>query len=106
MPKNVSRFLFSLAFLGAIAGPAAAMPRGWLADGPNCRPLADAPFRDVWLGHFAGGRWIPDPFGAKIIDWRDEHVCFASRASCQTWQRRMSAAFNRIGGYRTCVRIR
>jgi hypothetical protein len=106
MPRNIPKFLFSLVFLTILADPAAAWPRGWLSDGPNCRPLADAPFENVWLGHFAGGRWILDPFGAKVIDWRDEHVCFASRASCELWQRRMSAAFNRIGGHRTCVRIR
>ena len=106
MAGNASKFLMSLVFLGALAAPAAALPHGWRSDGPNCRVLADAPFRDVWLGHFAGGRWVPDAFGAKVIDWRDEHVCFTSRATCETWQRRMKAAFNRIGGYRTCVRIR
>ena len=106
MRVDAYKALIFIAFFSAIEAPAAAMPRGWLSDGPNCGVLANAPFRDVWLGHFAGGRWIPDPFGAKVVDWRDEQVCFASRAHCQSWQRSMSAAFSRIGGYRTCVRIR
>jgi len=98
--------LIALAF-GALASvPAAAMPGGWRSDGPNCGILADAPFRDVWLGHFTGGRLVRGPYGDKVMDWRDDHVCFASRARCDIWQGRMRAAFHQIGGYRTCVRIR
>ena len=103
MSRNARKILIALAF--AVA-PTVAMAGGWPSDGPNCRVLAQAPLRDVWLGHFSGGRQVRDPFGSKVIDWRDDHVCFASLARCQSWQRSMGAAFSKIGGYRTCVRIR
>jgi len=106
MSFNTSNILITLAFATLASAPAAAMPGGWRSDGPNCSVLADVPMRDVWLGHFAGGRWLRDPYGAKVIDWRDEHVCFSSLARCQSWQKSMGAAFSRIEGYRTCVRIR
>ncbi len=106
MTVSIRNCLIALAFTALASAPAAAMAGGWRSDGPNCGVLADAPFRDVWLGHFAGGRWVRDPFGAKVIDWRDDHVCFASRTRCDLWQGRMRAAFNQIGGYRTCIRIR
>ncbi len=106
MSLNTRNCLIALAFATLASAPAAAMPMGWPSDGPNCGALAHVPMRDVWLGHFAGGRWVRDPYGAKVIDWRDEHVCFSSLGGCQSWQRSMRAAFNRVEGYRTCVRIR
>ena len=106
MSLNARISLTALAFISLASVPATAMPMGWPSDGPNCGVLAESPFHDVWLGHFAGGRWVRDAFGGKQVDWRDDHVCFPSRASCQSWQRSMGAAFSKIGGYRTCVRIR
>jgi hypothetical protein len=106
MSRNACNRLITLAFITLAAIPAAVAMPGFVSDGPNCGVLADAPVRDVWLGHFSGGRWVRDPFGAKVIDWRDDHVCFTSQASCQSWRRRMGAAFGKIGGYQTCVRIR
>jgi len=106
MNLSTRKALITLAFLTLAASPAAAMPGGFASNGPNCGVLAESPFHDVWLGHFAGGRWVRDAFGGKQVDWRDDHVCFPSRASCQSWQRSMGAAFSKIGGYRTCVRIR
>jgi hypothetical protein len=106
MNLSTRKALITLAFLTLAASPAAAMPGGFASNGPNCAALADVPVRDVWLGHFAGGRWTRDAFGGKQIDWRDDHVCFISHARCQMWQRSMGAAFSKIGGYRTCVRIR
>jgi hypothetical protein len=106
MSLSIRNNLITLAFFILVATPAAAMPTGWPSDGPNCGVLAHVPMRDVWLGHFAGGRWVRDPFGAKWIDWRDDHVCFASLGGCQSWQKSMRAAFHRLEGYRTCVRIR
>ena len=106
MRQTARNSLIALAFTSLAATPAAALPLGWPSDGPNCGVVAHLPLRDLWLGHFAGGRWVRDPFGAKVIDWRDDHVCFASRTRCDLWQGRMRAAFNQIGGYRTCIRIR
>ena len=102
-PRNT---LITLAFLALTAAPAKALPMGWPSNGPHCGVVAHVPMRDLWLGHFAGGRWVRDIYGAKVMDWRDEHVCFPSLVGCQSWQRSMGMTFNRIGGYRTCVRIR
>jgi len=106
MTVSTRNCLIALALTAIASVPAAAMAGGWRSDGPNCGVLADAPFRDVWLGHFTGGRWVRGPYGDKVMDWRDDHVCFASRARCDIWQGRMRAAFHQIGGYRTCIRIR
>jgi len=62
------------------------------------------PWPSVWLGHFAGGR--PDPVFYGQIDWRDEKVCFATKATCQAWIKEMRYAFHRPEGYWTCVLLR
>ena len=106
MTFSLRNVLIALAFFAFADTPAAALPMGWPSNGPNCGVVARVPMRDLWLGHFSGRRWVRDIYGAKVMDWRDEHVCFPSLVGCQSWQKSMGAAFNRIGGYRTSVRIR
>lgn len=106
MRQNIRNSLTALAFATLASAPAAALPLGWPSNGPNCGVVAHAPMRDLWLGHFAGGRWLRDIYGAKVMDWRNDHVCFPSLGGCQSWQKAMRRSFNQIEGYRTCVRIR
>jgi hypothetical protein len=97
--------------MGAVQAPATAlaMPagEGWLSRGPGCAVVRDIPeLRNVWLGHFSGGRYEGLHGDARALDWKDQYACFASRASCQSWQRHMRARYGRIEGYRTCLPIR
>ncbi len=62
------------------------------------------PWPSVWLGHFSGGR--PDPVFYGQIDWRDEKVCFASKARCQAWIKDLRRAYHRPEGYWTCLLLR
>ncbi|WP_156898251.1 hypothetical protein [Methylocapsa acidiphila] len=62
------------------------------------------PWPSVWLGHFSGGR--PDPVFYGRVDWRDEKVCFASRAQCQAWINELRRAYHRPEGWWTCLLLR
>jgi hypothetical protein len=62
------------------------------------------PWRSVWLGHFSGGR--PDPYLFGRIDWRDELVCFPSKASCRRWAAELRRAYHKPEGYWTCLLLR
>lgn len=62
------------------------------------------PWPSVWLGHFSGGR--PDPVFYGRVDWRDEKVCFASRAQCQAWIKELRRAYHRPEGWWTCLLLR
>lgn len=62
------------------------------------------PWPSVWLGHFTGGR--PDPVFYGQIDWRDEKVCFASKAKCQAWIKELRHAYHSPEGYWTCMVLR
>lgn len=62
------------------------------------------PWPSVWFGHFSGGR--PDPVFYGEVDWRDERICFATKARCQSWIAGMRRAFHRPEGYWTCTPLR
>ena len=91
----------------AAAASAAPLPVGEKSSGPNCKVALDFPeWRGVWLGHFSGGKQIRDGSRYGVVDWRDDYVCFPSRAGCERWQRSMRKAYRNVEGYRTCVVIR
>ena len=70
-------------------------------------PTADVlPWPSVWLGHFSGGRPYTDGFGQRLVDWRDEKLCFPTRRQCQAWIRDMRHAYHRPEGYWTCLLLR
>ena len=88
---------------------AAAQPRaiGLESSGPNCGVALGAPeWRNVWLGHFAGGNLVRTQARYSTLDWQDRYFCFPSQATCQSWQRSMRRAYRRVEGYRTCLLIR
>ena len=60
MRQTARNSLIALAFITLASAPAAAMPMGWPSNGPHCGVVAHQPLRDLWLGHFAGGRWVRD----------------------------------------------
>lgn len=80
------------------------------AGGPFWAPLLPTaevlPWSSVWLGHFSGGRPYIDPYGQTLVDWRDEKICFPSRAACQSWMREMRRAYHRPEGFWTCLILR
>jgi hypothetical protein len=75
----------------------------WVPTGPTAETL---PWRSVYYGHFSGGRPYIDDYGRTIVDWRDEHVCFPSRADCRAWISDLRRAYRRPEGYRACVFLR
>ncbi|WP_036258757.1 hypothetical protein [Methylocapsa aurea] len=64
------------------------------------------PWRSVWFGHFSGGRPFAGPYGQALVDWRDEKVCFPTRASCRAWIHELRRAYHRPEGYWTCLLLR
>jgi len=79
-------------------------------DGVSCvfqdwGPAISLPWRSVWLGHFSGGRYERTA-EASVLDWKDEKVCFPSKASCGRWISANRHAFHHPEGYWTCLPIR
>jgi hypothetical protein len=68
-------------------------------------PTINLPWPSVWLGHFAGGRFVPAA-GGPVLDWQDQKVCFPSKASCNRWISANHRAFHTPEGDRTCLPIR
>jgi hypothetical protein len=68
-------------------------------------PAIDLPWASVWLGHFAGGRFLRTAAG-PLLDWRDQKMCFPSRLACDRWIQAQKAAFHRPEGDWTCLPIR
>jgi len=66
------------------------------------------PWDDVWYGHFSGGRpsGVQDVIGREVIDWRDEHLCFPSKTSCDAYMTKMRRSYHRPEGYWTCLVLR
>ncbi|VVB49654.1 hypothetical protein RHCH11_RHCH11_03872 [Beijerinckiaceae bacterium RH CH11] len=96
----------------AFAGPAVAadlgLARAPLAvEGLPCEAPAVQAFDSVWLGHFSGGySHYLGPGEAIVLDWRDEKLCFQTKASCDRYMRVMRRDFHRPEGYFTCLPIR
>lgn len=61
---------------------------------------------DLVLGHFRGGRIVWTADRVPLIVWKDDYTCFASRRTCEVWQRRMKAVYRNVEGDRTCLPIR
>jgi hypothetical protein len=83
---------------------------GVSADGVSCvfedgGPVISLPWQNVWLGHFSGGRYTRTT-EASFLDWKNENVCFPSRASCNRWISANRRAFHQPEGYWTCLPIR
>jgi hypothetical protein len=80
------------------------------AGAPFWAPLAATaavlPWPSVWLGHFSGGRPYTDGTGRRLVDWRDEKLCFPARQQCQAWVRGLRRAYHRPEGYWTCLLLR
>lgn len=74
--------------------------------GPILPTAEQLPWASVWLGHFSGGRPYIDVYGQALVDWREEKVCFPSRAICLDWIREMRRAFHRPEGFWTCLLLR
>ena len=88
------------------AAPAPA-GQGLRSGGPDCAVALDQPhWRAVWLGHFAGGRYVAGETTRRALDWQDQYYCFRSQGACQSWQRSMRLTYRSVEGYRTCVSIR
>lgn len=67
---------------------------------------ATLPWPSVWLGHFSGGRPYTDGTGRTLIDWRNEHVCFATRSQCTAWIEEMRHSYSQPEGDWTCMFLR
>ncbi len=67
---------------------------------------AALPWPSVWLGHFSGGRPYADGAGNSLVDWRDEKVCFATRARCEAWIAALRRSYSDPEGYWTCLFLR
>jgi hypothetical protein len=87
-------------------GKTMSAPLGIESKGPNCGTVLDEPWREVWLGHFAGGRTSEAGALLQHVQWQDRYVCFPSRATCEQWIKGMRKDFSDVEGYRTCVPIR
>jgi hypothetical protein len=87
--------------------PASTSHGGVLVSGPTCAIVsAGVGDHSVWLGHFSGGRMGPAGLAPGGVDWKNLYACFPSRQACERWERDMHAAYHRLDGYRSCVRIR
>jgi hypothetical protein len=75
----------------------------WIPSGPTAEVL---PWPTVYYGRFSGGRPYIDAYGQTIVDWRDEHVCFPSRAQCRAWVSASYQFFHQPEGYRGCLLLR
>lgn len=76
-------------------------------DGLPCEAAAVRSFPSVWLGHFSGGfSHYTGPGGVIITDWRDEKLCFPTRASCRRFIGSMRRDYHQPEGYTTCLPIR
>jgi len=75
----------------------------WAPPAPTAETL---PWPSVWYGHFSGGRPYRDVYGRIIVDWRDEKVCFASKASCRSWIGELRRAYHSPEGFWTCSPLR
>ncbi|MEJ0093532.1 MAG: hypothetical protein WDN46_08850 [Methylocella sp.] len=75
----------------------------WEPQGVTAETL---PWRSVYYGHFSGGRPYRGPDGRVLVDWRDEHVCFPSRAKCRAWISHLRYVYDRPEGYWACVFLR
>ncbi len=64
------------------------------------------PWPSVYYGHFSGGRPYKAADGQTLVDWRDEHVCFSSRANCREWVEHLFVQYYRPEGYWTCTFLR
>lgn len=67
---------------------------------------ATLPWNSVWLGHFSGGRPYSDGAGRTLVAWRDEKVCFASRALCEAWVADLRRSYSDPEGDWTCLFLR
>jgi hypothetical protein len=67
---------------------------------------ATLPWPSVWFGHFSGGRPYSDGTGRILIDWRNEHVCFADRSQCKAWIAEMRRSYSEPEGEWTCLFLR
>jgi hypothetical protein len=75
----------------------------WIPSGPTAEVL---PWPSVYYGHFSGGRPYVDAYGQTLIDWRDEHVCFPTRAECRAWVHASYRYYHQPEGYRGCLLLR
>ena len=73
---------------------------------PSRETAETLPWPSVYLGHFSGGRPYLAADGQTLVDWRDEYVCFPSRAQCREWVRDSYRAYHRPEGYRACLFLR
>ena len=73
---------------------------------PSRETAETLPWPSVYLGHFSGGRPYLAADGRTLVDWRDEYVCFPSRAQCREWVREFYQAYHRPEGYRACLFLR
>ena len=96
----------------ASAAPAQAADLGiarapLVAEGLPCEAPAVQAFDSVWYGHFSGGySHYLGPGESIVLDWRDEKLCFPTKASCDRYMRVMRRDFHRPEGYFTCLPIR
>lgn len=106
MTHRLFHFILSIslplaaAFALALSEPAYAGNRPAQA----CRPIANIPgTHGLWLGHFTGGRKIPE---YRVVEWRDDYACFTSAADCTAWRRYLRRAYRDVEGHGTCLPLR
>ncbi len=73
---------------------------------PPAVTAEELPWRNVWLGHFSGGRHFRDAYGVTLVDWLDEKVCFPSRQGCLAWIAGLRRVYHRTEGFWTCLVLR
>ncbi|WP_026595470.1 hypothetical protein [Methyloferula stellata] len=119
--RQMARALAFAAMLGSTVAPLSAafgqvpdvtlVPGAFVPpDGAPCvfedwGPTISLPWPSIWLGHFAGGRFVNTAYG-RTLDWYDEKVCFPSRAACNRWISGQRRALHHPEGDWTCLPIR
>lgn len=79
----------------------------WEPSNVDAQTLAETyGWPSVYYGHFSGGRPYFDASGRKLVDWRDEAVCFPTSRECREWVAASYASHHDPEGYRTCLLLR
>jgi hypothetical protein len=91
--------------LGTLLVPVAPPSAGVPCIFEDWGPTIALPWPSIWLGHFAGGHFIKTAYG-PFLEWKDEKVCFPSKAWCNRWIATNRRIFHRPEGDWTCLPIR
>ncbi|MCB1543422.1 MAG: hypothetical protein KDJ30_03775 [Rhodoblastus sp.] len=91
---------FILAAIGLVAAISGVRAADYAAG------VSMAPVREVWQGHFTGGRNIAPGAQPTALDWVDTTQRFASLHECGRWMRGLTRQYRTYEGWKGCLRIR